>query len=244
MTDKNHIIEAFTEMAPRYEQVVDSELNRFWGWSYEGFVNKLFEKTPVSKKDTILDVATGTGTILHRLERLGLDRNRIHGLDITLSMLRHARRRLGGNGVQEIFNLVCASAMEMPYANASFTQVMCGLATHHMHVRKMLFESHRVLRRGGILSIIDAGGAFFWKFPGVKFLLKLAAWIYFALVENRSRAWAEASAVSNVYSREEWNALLAEIGFQTITISRLKSKFLWVPAPLLIRAKKKEAEDE
>ncbi len=139
MTDKNHIIEAFTEMAPRYEQIVDSELNRFLGWSYEGFVNKPFEMTPVSEKDTILDVATGTGTIPHGLERLGLDLNRIHGLDITLSMLRHARRRLGGNGVQEIFNLVCASAMEMPYANASFTQVMCSLATHHMHVRKMLF---------------------------------------------------------------------------------------------------------
>jgi ubiquinone/menaquinone biosynthesis C-methylase UbiE len=134
--------------------------------------------------------------------------------------------------------------MEMPYANASFTQVMCGLATHHMLVRKMLFESHRVLRRGGVLSIIDAGGSLSWNIPGVKFLLRLAAFIYFALVENKSRAWAEASAVSNVYSKEEWNALLAEIGFQTITVSRLKSKFLWVPAPLLIRAEKKEAKDE
>lgn len=134
--------------------------------------------------------------------------------------------------------------MEMPYANASFTQVMRGLATHHMHVRKMLFESQRILRRGGVLSIIDAGGAFFWKFPGVKFLLKIAAWLYFALVETRSRAWAEASAVSNVLSREEWNALLAEIGFQAITINRLKSKYFWVPAPLLIRAEKKEMENE
>ncbi len=241
MTDKNHIIEAFTEMAPRYEQVVDSELNQFWGWTYEGFVNKLFERTPVSEKDTILDVATGTGTIPHRLERLGLDRDRIHGLDITFSMLRHAQRRLRGNGVHETFNLVCASAMEMPYANTSFTQVVCGLATHHMQVRKMLLESYRVLQRGGVISIIDAGGALFWKFPGVKFILRLAAWIYFSLVENRSRAWAEASAVSNVYSREEWNALLAEIGFQTLAIERLKSKYFWIPAPLLIKAEKKEA---
>ena len=244
MTNKNHIIEAFTEMAPQYEQVVDSELNRFWGWSYEGFINQLFEKTPVSEKDTILDVATGTGTIPHRLERLGLHRNKIHGLDITLSMLKHAKRKLGENGIQENPNLVCASAMNMPYANSSFTRVMCGLATHHMQVTKMLSESHRVLRRGGFLSIIDAGGSLSWNIPGVKFLLKLAAWIYFALVENRSRAWAEASAVSNVYSREEWNALLAEIGFQTITINRLKSKFFWVPAPLSIRAEKKEKKDE
>jgi hypothetical protein len=95
-----------------------------------------------------------------------------------------------------------------------------------------------VLRSRGILSIIDVGGSFSWKFPGVKLLLRLVTFIYFVLVENKSRAWAEARAVSNIYSREEWEALLASLGFQSITISKLKSAYFWVPSPLLIKAEK------
>ena len=78
MKDKAYIIDAFSEMAPKYELVVDSELNRFWGWSYNGFVNLLLASTPVQQQDIILDVATGTGVIPYRLEKDGHPRNQIH----------------------------------------------------------------------------------------------------------------------------------------------------------------------
>jgi ubiquinone/menaquinone biosynthesis C-methylase UbiE len=126
--------------------------------------------------------------------------------------------------------------MDMPYENAGFTQVICGLATHHMDVKKMILESSRVLRSGGKLTIADAGGSRLWKLPGVKFLLRIAAFIYFFLIENKSRAWAETSAVSNVLSREEWNGILTNSGFRNIVILKLKSRYFWVPAPLLIKA--------
>ena len=94
MEEKANIIEAFSEMAPRYEQVVDSELNRFWGWSYSGFIKILLASTPIQPDDIILDVATGTGVIPSLLEKAGHPHSQIHGLDITMSMLNHARRRL------------------------------------------------------------------------------------------------------------------------------------------------------
>ena len=95
MAEKAHIVEAFSELAPRYEQVVDSELNRFWGWSYKAFVTRLLASTAVHPQDIILDVATGTGVIPSLLEKDGHPRSQIHGLDITMSMLLHAKRRPG-----------------------------------------------------------------------------------------------------------------------------------------------------
>jgi Methylase involved in ubiquinone/menaquinone biosynthesis len=238
MEDKANIIEAFSEMAPRYEQVVNSELNRFWGWSYNGFINLLIASTPIQPQDIILDVATGTGVIPSLLEKAGHPHNQIHGLDITLSMLMHAKRRLGDQDDQSNHNLVCASAMEMPYANSSFSQVICGLATHHMDVKKLIRESYCILRSGGKLTIADVGGSNVLKFPAVKFLVRIFAFCYFMLVENKSRAWAESRAVSNVLSKDDWSLVLMDSGFRNIVIQKLSTRYFWVPAPLLIKAEK------
>ncbi|MBC8335835.1 MAG: class I SAM-dependent methyltransferase [Anaerolineales bacterium] len=239
MTDKKNIIQAFTNMAPRYEKIVDSELQNFWGWSYRGVVDSLFEDISVNGKDIILDIATGTGVIPDRLLKNGIDGNRIHGLDITRAMLEHAQLRLNGGNGQKPINLTCASAMEMPYANASFTIAVCGLATHHMSVEILLSETCRILRRGGKLTIADAGGMLYWKIPGIKLLLKIAAFIYFSITDDPSRAWSEADAVSNVRSKEEWSSLLSKNGFEDISIVTLISKFSWISSPLIIKAEKR-----
>ncbi len=236
MSEKNKIIQAFTNMASRYEEVVDSELHNFWGWSYKGVVDVLFKDLPVNNNDKILDIATGTGVIPDRLMKDGVLSDHIHGLDITMAMLEQAQRRFIGAIKQGQINLVCATAMKMPYANESFTLAICGLATHHMSVEKLLQEIHRILQKGGRLTIADAGGMLYWKIPGVKFLLKLAAFIYFSITDDRSRAWSEADAVSNVRSREEWFSLLLQNGFEDISIVKLKSKFSWISAPLIIKA--------
>jgi ubiquinone/menaquinone biosynthesis C-methylase UbiE len=238
MEDKANLIEAFSELAPRYEQVVDSELQRFWGWSYTGFVNILLASTPIEPKDIILDIATGTGVIPCLLEKAGHPRNQIHGLDITIAMLMHAKRRIDpkdGCGKQ---NLVCASAMEMPYANSGFSQVTCGLATHHMNVEKLILESYRILQNDGKITIADVGGSSLLKIPVVKFIARMIVFCYFILHENISRAWAETSAVSKVLSSEMWEHVLSNSGFHNIEIKKLKSRFFWVPSPLLIKATK------
>ena len=242
MSDKDHIIETFTELAPRYEEVVNAELGRFWGWSYMGFVNQLIQVTPFPEKGKMLDLATGTGVIPITIAANGIRMNRIHGLDITMSMLTRARKKLGSGNIQSQIDLVCASAMDIPYANSSFDLVTCALATHHMDVFLLLSESWRILRQDGMLSIADVGGSELWKSPVVKFFLRIAAFLYFLLQENIHRAWAEAEAVSNVRSKEEWFDLLIETGFRNIKITKLKSKYRWVPEPLLIQAVKSNSE--
>jgi demethylmenaquinone methyltransferase/2-methoxy-6-polyprenyl-1,4-benzoquinol methylase len=236
MGDQDNIIETFTDLAPRYEEVVNAELNRFWGWSYMGFVNQLIQTLSIPASGRMLDLATGTGVIPIMVATGRHATNRIHGLDITMSMLTRARKKMVSTNIQEQIDLVCASAMELPYESGSFDLVTCALATHHMDVRSLLSESWRILGKDGTLSIADVGGSNLWKSPIVKFFLRIAAFAYFLLKENIHRAWAEAQAVSNVRSKEEWFELLVNAGFQNIKITKLKSKYRWVPEPLMIQA--------
>ena len=252
MNDKENIIETFTELAPRYEEVVNAELNRFWGWSYTGFVDQLIRATAIPEKGRLLDLATGTGVIPVKIaterssehapessQREGAaGPSRIHGLDITMSMLARARKKMVAGKIQDRVDLVCASAMDIPYTSRSFHLVTCALATHHMDVRLLLSETWRVLHEEGMLSIADVGGSNLWKSPVVKFFLRIAAFVYFLFTENINRAWAEAEAVSNVRSKEEWFDLLTEAGFREIKITKLKSKHRWIPEPLVIQAVK------
>ena len=244
MNEKENIIETFTELAPRYEEVVNAELNRFWGWSYMGFVNQLLHSTSIPEKGKMLDLATGTGVIPITVASNGFGMSRIHGLDITLSMLERARKKKSSETIKNQIDLVCASAMDIPYASESFNLVTCALATHHMDVELLLSESWRILDQGGMLSIADVGGSNLWKSPIVKFFLRIAAFIYFLFKENIHRAWAEAEAVSNVRSKEEWFDLLVKTGFGNIKIIKLKSKYFWVPEPLVIQAIKPIREDQ
>jgi ubiquinone/menaquinone biosynthesis C-methylase UbiE len=238
MKDRDIIVEAFTEMAPDYEQKVDSELNFLWGWSYQSFLNELIQKTPIDKNDLILDVATGTGVISHHLAQTGLSKNKIHALDITYPMLKQTRKRFEKSNVEDKSALVCASAMDMPYHGGSFTLVICGLATHHMDVEKFVLESNRILASNGRLSIIDVGGSLIWKIPGIKSVIRLFAYFYFLLTESHARAWAESASVSNIRAKEEWQTLLINSGFKDLEIIKLSSKNWFIPSPLFIQAVK------
>ena len=238
MKDPNVVIEAFTELAPRYEQVVDNELNRFWGWSYVEFVDRLIELTPISDGDIILDLATGTSVIPRRLVERMKKEYRVVGLDITPRMLRRGKEKIDQDKAYINIHLTCGDAMVMPFSKESFNVVMCGLATHHMNVPRMLSDIKRVLKNGGRISLADAGGSPLWRFFVIKLVIRIAAFLYFLVVENNSRAWAEAAAVSNIRTAEDWNAILSQVGFVDIQITRLHSKRFWMPDPLVLEATK------
>jgi len=238
LKETENLVEAFTEMAPDYERKVDSELNFFWGWSYQSFLHELIQETPIFQNDLILDVATGTGVISHHLASEGLSQKPIHALDITFPMLEKTRERFINSNIETQGKLVCGSAMEMPYNGGTFDLVICGLATHHMDVEKFISESQRILVTNGRLSIIDAGGSLLWKIPWIKFLMRCGAYLFFLLTENHTRAWAESAAISNVRAKEEWENILINTGFKELEIRKLSTKNRFIPSPLLIKAVK------
>ncbi len=67
MKEKKAIQEAFTELSSHYEEVVDGELNLFWGWSYDTFLQELVNQTTILENQKILDIATGTLVIPRKI---------------------------------------------------------------------------------------------------------------------------------------------------------------------------------
>ncbi len=238
MDEQETIIEAFTELAPRYEGTVDRELQKFWGWSYEGFINHLINQTPINEHDVILDVATGTAVIPLKLIQEKKNGGQIVGLDITEAMLRRGNNKIKGNNSAKSIRLTCGDAMKMPFNQHSFDMVLCGLAVHHMDVDLLLSEMERVLKTGGRISIADVGGSTLWRIPVIRGILKAVAFSYFLVTENASRAWAEATAIPHIRTSEEWHSILTNLGFSSINIYKLPSKYKWIPDPLFIHATK------
>lgn len=237
MEEQEIVVEAFTELAPRYETVVDNELNKFWGWSYEGFIKFLLENTPIESGELLLDIATGTG-VIPRAVMQSNPNCKIVGVDITRAMLNQGKKKLGNELFGKKVFLTTGNAMFMPFASQSYDLVLCGLATHHMQVDQLTAEIHRILKAKGRFSLADVGGAKWWKNPIINFFIKILAYLYFLITENKDRAWAEASAVSNVYTADDWHKILVNAGFTQVKITHLKSTKFWVPDPLLIQAYK------
>jgi ubiquinone/menaquinone biosynthesis C-methylase UbiE len=235
MAGNDVVIEAFTELAPRYEETMDYELRQFWGLSYEEFVDRLIEVAPVNEGDAILNVATGTALIpLKLVDKVGT-RGRVVGLDITPAMLKYGQKNVEATGSSSRISLVCASAMAMPFVEAVFDAAICGLGTHHMDVPQMLSEMRRVLKTGGKLIMADVGASAFWRSFWGMALLKILLTRY-GLTRRSARAQAEVEAFPNVRTTDEWRTILADFGFTRIEITESPARRRWYPCALTIRA--------
>ena len=144
MAGDDLVVRAFTELAPSYKETVDQELRRFWGTGYEEFVDRLIEGAAIQEGEVVLDVATGTAVIPLKLADKVAPRGRVTGLDITPDMLEQGQKSVAAAGAPSRIDLVCASAMSMPFVEGVFDVAICALGMHHMDARQMLSEVRRV----------------------------------------------------------------------------------------------------
>ena len=235
MTD-NIVIEAFTELAPRYERVMDWELRFMWGLAYREFVNLLVQAASIGESDKVLDVATGTAMIpISISSRVGAE-GHIVGLDITLAMLQHGVKNLQQVDVIPSIDLLCASAMNMPFSDGIFDAVICGLGMHHLDIFRTLSEMKRVLKGDGRLVLGVVGVPPFWRtWWGKKFVVTTIKSVY-QLTHSGIRAQAEIEAFSNIHTADEWYDILSTFGFTDIEISEIPPRFGWGPNALIITA--------
>jgi ubiquinone/menaquinone biosynthesis C-methylase UbiE len=185
--------------------------------------------------ERVLDIATGTAVIPLKLNSIRQQDERIVGLDITPDMLRQGQREIRVYGAREKIDLVCASAMEMPFAAGTFEVIICALGTHHMNVPYMLAEARRLLARNGRLVISDVGATPFWRSRVGKLLIRLLMWQY-GLANRSARSQAELEAFHNVRTAQEWQTLLGKFGFEKVQIDEIRPRKPWFPSGLTLQA--------
>ncbi|NOX60652.1 MAG: methyltransferase domain-containing protein [Chloroflexi bacterium] len=253
MDERTAVIEAFTEMAPGYEETVDQELRLFWGVGYQEFIDRFLAMIDVNEGDVVLDIATGTGVIPRSLAPRMKGDGKIVGLDITPEMLSNARDKLRRLGVDGSIHLVCGSGMEMPLETDSFDVAICGLGTHHMNVPLLASEVKRVLKPGGRFIMADVRATDFWRtLPGrllLRGLLLSYNWLVrraersgdgeinaYGLKMTRTRAQAELEAFNNVRTTGEWRTLLESLGFSSIETEEFAALRRIYPGGLILKA--------
>jgi ubiquinone/menaquinone biosynthesis C-methylase UbiE len=112
--------------------------------------NAAFDSLALSGGDRLLDVGCGTGVATRAASVLA--RSTV-GIDLSSAMLREAATRTGGF---ENVTFVRADAEALPFADASFTAVLCTNSFHHYpDATRAIREMVRVLGRGGRLVVGD-----------------------------------------------------------------------------------------
>ena len=129
--------EAYERWAPRYPPVAHNPLMR-------AEQRAMIENWPVVANRRTLDLACGTG----RYARLLAETNaaEVVAVDFCAAMLAQVSTP----------SRVCASMMNLPFANDAFGVVISGLALGHAtSVREWMAEVARVLDKGGTLLYSD-----------------------------------------------------------------------------------------
>jgi len=236
MNEKEAVQEVFADLAPRYEEVLDDELRTFWSWSYQDYVDFLVERSEIQQGDIVLDIATGTAMIPSKINDQDIPGVRIAGLDISESMLLQGKKNLGNSNHNKRVSLTCGDGMALPFPAKSFDIIITGLASHHMDIKQMLIEIKRTLKHNGKLSMVDVGVSPLWNYPVIRQFIQTVTFLVFLFRENLTRARAEAAAVTNVFTPDEWENSLLNLGFTDITIEEAPGKSKIIPIPFILKA--------
>lgn len=149
----------------RYRWVYDAVVSRFYDRSMKIGLSIIGEKrlrettvnliSPhVKRKDSILDICCGTGTLTTMLADSVYSDCRIVGVDLSEGQIKQALKKNYHSNLE--FKNMDASALK--FTSNSFNIVLISAALHEMdrNLRfKVLQEVHRVLRRNGYFFIFD-----------------------------------------------------------------------------------------
>ena len=122
----------------------------------QGLARKfLVHQAPIEDGDTVLDLCTGTGTLLiHLQEKVGAS-GYVVGVDFSGGMLEKARQKT--KDISHII-LVQADASALPFRNNTFDVVTCSHAFYELKGEvqdRALQEIVRVLRPGGAFLMME-----------------------------------------------------------------------------------------
>jgi ubiquinone/menaquinone biosynthesis C-methylase UbiE len=117
------------------------------------------ELSGVRNRMRVLEVATGSGEMFHRLVEANLDGHTI-GVDLSPKMAARAQRLVARAFAGSRVHCEAVDARFMPYRDESFDAVVCCYLFELLgpdDITRTLRELNRVLRRQGRLTVVSVG---------------------------------------------------------------------------------------
>jgi len=108
------------------------------------------------EKDSVLDVACGTGDVINELLRQKKYLKQMIGADFSTRMLELAKYKLCRDHKISSVELVAANGLRLPFASNTFNAVTIAFGIRNIMDRKSaLAEFYRLLKPGGTLAVLE-----------------------------------------------------------------------------------------
>jgi len=141
----------FDSVASKYDlmnDVMSLGTHRLWK-------NYTIASSNVSKGDTVLDIAGGTGDLAIKFRKKVGDSGKVILSDINGSMLEEGRKNLVNHGIIDV-DFIQANAESLPFEDNTFDCVSIAFGLRNVtHKNIALKQMHRVLKKGGSLLILE-----------------------------------------------------------------------------------------
>lgn len=211
--------EMFDSIAPAYDfmnRAMTFGIDKLWRRRAVKMIAKHAPKR-------ILDIATGTGDLAIRLAK-SLKPESVVGVDLSEQMLAIGQEKVKKEGLAGVVSLSPADCMHLPFENGIFDCVTVAYGVRNFeHLQQGYEEMHRVLRRGGVLCVIELSTP---TSPLVKpFYKAYTKWIIPAvgrLVSKDVRAYSYLpESIATVPQGENMLALMKNAGFSQCSFAPL-----------------------
>ena len=167
-----------SEKAAQVEQMFDDialtydKLNHRLSWNIDkGWRRKAIKELAVLKPQTMLDIATGTGDFAMLAAQM-LKPRKLIGADISDGMMEIGRTKVKEAHLDDIITFEKQDCLDLTYPDESFDAVTAAFGIRNFQdLDKGLKEMCRVLKKGGMLSIVELT-------TPVSFPMKQLFWIY------------------------------------------------------------------
>jgi len=166
---------------------------------------------------SLLDCGTGPGKYAYLLAKTHPDVV-VFGMDICENFLRIARRRVEAKGISNLL-LLGGDAESLPFSDGTFDRILCaGVLLLLQEKENAVCEMYRVLKKGGLLVVVEPKKAFLpWR--AIFYALVLPAVMKLASFKEPSVAKAKREDYGGrKFSPDELRALLSSAPFASVDV--------------------------
>ena len=218
--DKGELVEKmFDNIAPTYDVLnhrLSLDIDKRWRRK------AIKQLVPFNPKE-MLDIATGTGDFAILAAQM-LRPDLLIGADISEGMMEIGRKKVETAGLGKVVSFMKEDCMNLTFPENSFDAVTAAFGIRNFKdLDKCLRELHRVLRKGGHLSIVELSAP--KRFP-MSMLFKVYSHtilpIYARLVSKDKGAYRYLISTVEAFPQgETMFGILKKAGFETVNFKRL-----------------------